>query len=295
MRTVSFCLAVFTMISFNVQSQVKKQTPAKVVFAVINNGVMIEPVARMEDGKLLSALSDEETGMKMPAFAEQYYKPGTIYKLIGGGKPAGKVTVVKNDPEADCASIMAEVKTSSSVLKFNGFEMALATDISSSKPASGLRRTATAAEKAAIEKLVRAAFNRKIILTKDLKAMKLTVLDVDNDKIPEIVGTYRCTPRLNERAVLFFIAAKKKSGVYALQYSDINEYREDELMSQDITSIDDGVYSEMLLDILDTDNNGVSNIFTMTLSFEGAGFNIYHRKGSQWEKLLEVSNYHCGY
>jgi len=57
----------------------------------------------------------------------------------------------------------------------------------------------------------------------------------------------------------------------------------------------DGIYQEMLLDILDTDNSGLSKIFTMTLSFEGAGFTIYQRNGHKWEKALDVSNYHCGY
>jgi hypothetical protein len=265
-----------------------------VVFAVINDGKIIEPIALLADGKLVPAIGGDEGGMQLPAFAEMYYASKTNYKLITGGKATGKLTVVKNDPSAECSSAMAEVTTSSPKLRLKNFEMALATNISSVKQASGIRRAATAVEKAAIDKLVTAEFKKNKAAVKLLKAVRLTVLDTDNDKANEITGTYTVTPSAKERGLLFFIAVKTKTG-YAISYSEYNPVKQEEVMSGDIKDVDDGIYQEMLLDVLDTDNSGSAKIFTMKLSFEGAGFHIYERKDGKWQKHLDVYSYHCGY
>jgi hypothetical protein len=110
-----------------------------------------------------------------------------------------------------------------------------------------------------------------------------------------MVGTYTTAPSAKERALLFFIAAKSPRGNYVISYSEIKRIKEEGVMSGEISSIDEGVYQELLLDVLDTDNSGSSKIFTMTLSFEGAGFNAYQRSGTKWKKVLDASNYHCGY
>ena len=66
-------------------------------------------------------------------------------------------------------------------------------------------------------------------------------------------------------------------------------------MSGEIKSVDDGVYHELLLDVLDYDGDGKSDVFTYTQSFEGAIFNVYKTSGKRWTKAFEFSNYHCGY
>lgn len=293
-----YCTGIaFLSLSFisDQKSNGESSEKGKVIFAVLEDGKFIEPIARLEDGKLVQAISSEEGGMQLPAFADMYYKPKTTYSLITGGKATGKVTVVKNDPSSECGSLYADVTTSSPKLRLKGFETALATNISSAKPASGMRRAATAVEKTAIDKLVSAEFRKNKAAVKLLKAVKLTVLDVDNDKVNEIVGTYTVSPAAKQRGLLFFIATKTATGGYTISYSEYNDVKQDEVMSGDIKDVDDGIYQEMLLDVLDTDNSGVAKIFTTKPSFEGGGFNIYQRAGNKWERLLEVSNYHCGY
>jgi hypothetical protein len=267
----------------------------KVVFAVIDDGTIIEPVAIIAGGMLVPAIGGEPGSMELPAFASMYYSPETTYTLITGGKANGKVTVVSNDPGAECAAAMAAVTTTSAKIKLKGHAYALATNIRSGKPASGIRRAATPAEKAAIDKLVAAEFRKNKSAVKLLKAVRLTVLDTDNDKVNEIVGTYTVAPAAKERGLLFFIATKTKTGGYSISFSEYNAVKQDEVMSGDIKDVDGGVYQEMLLDVLDTDNSGASKIFTMKLSFEGVGFHIYKRNGGKWEQETEVSNYHCGY
>ncbi|MCX6319344.1 MAG: hypothetical protein NTW29_18855 [Bacteroidetes bacterium] len=280
---------------YNSPDTAKAAPQEKVIFAVINNGKMIEPIVRVVDGKLVPAYSNEENAMTLPAFTAMYYKPKSSYALITGGKSTGNILIKKNDPSWECTPMMAEVMTTSPKVRLKGFEMALATNITPAKTASGLRRAATPAEKAMIDKLVSAEFKKNNCPVKSLKAVKLTILDADNDKKNEIVGTYTVTPGSNERGLLFFIASKNETGVYELQVSEFNRLKKDEVMSGNISDVDDGIYQEMLLDILDTDNSGVAKIFTTQLSFEGVGYNVYQRNGSKWERAADLSYYHCGY
>lgn len=291
MKKIFLLLPALVLVSFTPVVVLKENGTPNIIFALLEGGKKIEPVALVGDGKLTPAIE----GTEAPDFAALYYKTGKVYRVCAGGKLTGSATVIKNNLDAECGNIMADVKTLSPAIKPGSNEMLLATDLKPAKAASGTRRSLTATEKVAIEKLAKETFHKKIILTKELKAVKLTALDVDNDKVPEITGTYICSPKLGERAVLFFIAAKDKSGAYIFQYSSVTEFREDELMSQEIQSIDEGVYVEKLLDVLDTDNSGVAKVFTITPSFEGTGFTIYSRKGTEWEKSLEISNYHCAY
>lgn len=281
-------------------SELKMQQPPvqqseKVIFAVISDGKMIEPIIRMVDGKPVQAYGGGENSMELTAFTEMYYKARTSYNIITGGKATGKATVLKNDPSLECTGAMAEIKITSPVQRLKGFEMALATNITPAKTASGVRRAATAIEKTAMDKIAIAEFRKNKAIVKSLKAVKLTVLDVDNDKQNEVVGTYIISPAAGKRGLLFFIAAKNRAGSYEIQYSEYNQVSKEEVMSGEIEAVDTGIYQEMLLDVLDTDNNGVAEIFTMHESFEGAGFYIYQRNGNKWERLADISNYHCGY
>ena len=97
------------------------------------------------------------------------------------------------------------------------------------------------------------------------------------------------------RGLLFFIASKGSNGKYAVGYKEYRSIDQANVMSGDIKAVDDGVYHELLLDAFDFDGDGTAEIFTYVQSFEGAGFNVYHRAGTKWTKSFEGSNYHCGY
>ena len=276
----------------------KKSTPKKpnsVIFAVLNDGKTLEPIAKFERGKLSQTVSGGDDSALLTAFSKTYYKPKTVYNLIFAGKASGTVTVVKNDPTAECSTNLAEAITKSPNAKLKGMVMGLATDIKPSKPASGIRRMPTAAERVEIEKLVTAEFGKNKVTAKSLRSHNLTAIDIDNDKKVEFVGTYWVVTSPTERALLFFIADKVRGNKYSLGLSDFRLVKQDEVMSGDIKNLDDGVYHELLLDSLDYNNDGVAEIFTYIQSFEGASFTVYQRNEGTCEKLLETSNYHCGY
>lgn len=265
-----------------------------IVFAVLSDGRSIEPLAKYENGKLMQTVSGGDEISILEGFHKSYYTPKKAYSLIFGGVKAGSVTVTKSDPKAECSSTMAQVTTSSAKAKLKGMVMGLATDISITKPGSGLRRIPTAAERADIEKLVSAEFAKEKVSARALRYHNLTALDVDNDKVPEFVGSYWVAPSANERALLFFIASKN-GAKYALGYSEFRKIKKEEVMSGEIKALDDGTYNELLLDILDYNNDGTSEIFTITQGFEGNSFTVYQLKAGKWEKAVETSNYHCGY
>lgn len=275
-----------------------KSAAKPIIFAVLNDGKMIEPIAHINKGALEAPVGGGQPEAEIKAFASQYYKAGTAYRLIFGGARNGTVTVKSNNPTSDCAKNMADVTAVSTRAKLAGKVMALATNATLAKPGSGIRRLPTQAERLAADNLVKAEFAKQgnsaeIIETRDYH--NLTALDIDGDGKIELVGSFWVKPDAKTRNTLFFIADKRADGKYQIGFGKYNAIKEESVMSGDITDVDGGIYHELLLDALDINNDGVSEIFTYNQSFEGAGFNVYRRVNGKWDSIFEGSNYHCGF
>ncbi len=153
-------------------------------------------------------------------------------------------------------------------------------------------------ERSEIEALVRAELVKEGVSASSAKTLKyqnLTALDVDDDGVAELVGSFWADTSATSRGLLFFIADKTDGGKYALGFSEFRDTKQADVMSGDIKDVDSGVYHERLLDVFDYDDDGVAEVFTYVQSFEGAGFNAYRREGGKWVLAFEGSNYHCGY
>jgi hypothetical protein len=301
-RTISL-VAILTGSSITVMfaQKAKPKPPPKtrpIVFAVINDGRTVEPVAYVEKGKLVQPVSGGEEPEKLGLFNKNYYRPKAAYRLIFGGANAGTVTVKSSDPKSECSANMAEVITVTSRAKLKGNVMALATNALATKKGSGVRRLPTASERSEIEALVRAEMVKEGVsatLAKTLKYQNLTAVDVDSDGVAELVGSFWVDSSATSRALLFFIADKSEGGKYAFGFSEFQNMKQEDVMSGEISAVDSGVYHERLLDVFDYDDDGVAEVFTYIQSFEGAGFNAYRREGGKWVLAFEGSNYHCGY
>ncbi|HEX9963298.1 MAG TPA: hypothetical protein VGB00_20370 [Pyrinomonadaceae bacterium] len=274
------------------------QKPKPIVFAVLNDGKTLEPIALIEKGKLVPA-SDGGDELKVKTqFTKTYYKPKTSYQLIFGGASGGLVTIKSSDPKAECSSNLAEVLTKSTKAKLSGFVMALATNAPLSSVKSS-RRQPTADERAEITALVRAELAKQKVEASALKNLKfhnMTALDVETDGKAEIVGTSYVETSPTSRAVLFFIADKNKAGKYAFGFSEYKAVKQEEIMSgAEITAVDSGVYCELLLDVLEYNGDKTGEIFTYTQGLEGNGFAAYSRSGGKWVRAFEGANYHCGF
>lgn len=271
-----------------------KATPKQIIFAVLNDGKMLEPIAYVEKGKLAEPVDGSDTADLIKAFSDQFYKHNATYRLIFGGANAGTVTVAANEA-MECGPNMAMVSTASTRATLKGNVMALATNATVRKTGSGVRRLPTWPERNEIDALVRAEYAKNQVEIKKLDYHNLTALDVNGDKKADLVGSFWVENEPKSRTLLFFIAEKATDGRYSIRFSELRAIKEDEVMSGDITHLDEGVYHELLLDAFDYDGDGVSEIFTYVRSFEGAGFNVYRRQADKWTREFEGSNYHCGY
>lgn len=267
----------------------------QIIFAVLNDGRTLEPVAYVNRGKLKVPVNGGDNADLIAAFVKTYYKPGTIYGLIFGAANVGAVTVKSADPNSECSKNMAEVSSKTSKESLKGFVMGLATNAPERAIPAGTRRKPTSAEKTEIDSLVRAEFKKQKLDITEIHYQNLTALDVDNDGKVELVGSYWVATNKLTRGLLFFIASKGNNGKYAFGYHDYRVVEQENVMSGDIKNVDEGIYHELLLDAFDYDADGTSEIFTYVQSFEGSHFSVYHSSAGKWTRVFENDNYHCGY
>ncbi len=294
MKKLWTCLLILFCASVG-YAQIKETK--KPIFAVVNDGSQIEPIAFIENGELKSF--DEPNATNDPDFVKSYYKPKTRYNLIFGGANAGIATVINDLAKTDCAKNQAKISVQSRTVKPKGFVMALATSAAAKRGVSGIRKLPTAEERLEIEKLVMAEMVKKNIPIKKINELRyhnLTKIDADNDKNPEFVGTFWYNTGEKIRSLMFFIADRSADGTYSIPFSKFDEYNEEDVMSNDLSNLDkDGIYHELLIDLFDIDGDGTGEIFTLTPGFEGSNFNAYKKTDGKWTQILETSNYHCGY
>lgn len=280
-------------------SQKKPAAAKSVIFAVLNDGKSVEPIGYISARGAITAAIDGASERKvLNAFHKKYFTKAKTYPLVFGGKTAGTVSVVSSEPSGECVNYLGTVTTKTSRTPLKGNIMALATDAKATKPGSGVRRLPTPAERSEVEALVRAEFQKNGVsetVTGNLRSHNLTALDVDSDANAELVGSYWVDLSPTDRGLLFFIAQRGTDGSYGFGHSEYRKVSQSETMSEDIKDVDSGVYHERLLDIFDVDNDGVAEVFSYVMSFEGAGFNVYKRKPTGWALHFEGTNYHCGY
>ncbi len=285
------------VVSFSISTFYAQKNKQTIVFAVINGGKTIEPIATLSKNKLFKPVGGDESFAKKKVFVNTYYKAKSKYNLIFAGKIAGSVNILKANPESDCSSNMAEVSTVSDKAKLSDRVLGLATNKSLTTQ-NGIRRMPTRKERIQIESLVRRELVKNKIpkrKTINLKYLNLTALDLDKGKAVEFVGSFFAEVSKTERAILFFIAEKSRAGYYYLNKSNFSRVKQKDLMNEDIKTVDSGVYHELLLDVMDYNGDGIKEVFTMVQGFEGNTFTVYGRKKGKWYKTFEFSNYHCGF
>lgn len=291
-----FALVLLLSISTIAQRKPTRPAPPRYpIFAVLNDGKTIEPIAFIEGKRIRSAISGSDDQRNIITFGRNYYKPGANYRLVFGGANAGLVRVIKNDPRAECTATKAEVATSGNRTPLKGLVMGLATSAPMSKNRISYRRRPTASEREEIETLVRAELAKVKVTGKSLKYHNLTALDIDDDGKAEMVGSYWVDLTKDSRGLLFFVATVGTAGKYTIGFKDYRDYDVSKIMSGEISSVDQGVYHELLLDVFDVDGDGVAEIFTYTQGFEGAGFAVYKKNVNRFDRIFEGSNYHCGF
>ena len=131
-----------------------------IVFAVLNDGKLLEPVAAITGSKLVTVDMGPNEDRPSKTFITRYFPAGKSYTIIFGGKPNGTATVIKSNSETECGRNTADAASKTLVGPLKGMVMSLATNANFAKPGSGIRRRPTVAEREEIEALVREEFQK---------------------------------------------------------------------------------------------------------------------------------------
>jgi hypothetical protein len=260
----------------------------------------VEPVAVIDRR---GALAEPETSAASDgapsAFLARHYRPGAKYRLIFGGAEAGTLTIRAATP-AECSPNAASADIVSAKAVLGGNVMALATDGAHAPRAQASRRPPTAAERAAAFGVAKQFLLGKRVsasaIERGTKTLNLTATDLDGDGRDELVGSYVVKTGPKVRDTLFLVAAPQGSGFRAVltKYARV---KASEMM--DPTMIgnigEGGLGTELYVEQLDADGDGVGEVFTLSSSFEGTTYRAYRRQGGAWGATYENYSYRCAY
>lgn len=260
----------------------------------------VEPVAVVNSR---GALAEPESGAAgdgaLSAFLARHYRAGAKYQLIFGGAEAGTLTIRAATP-GECSPNAAAAQVGPTSAKLGGNVMALATDGAHAPRAQSSRRMPTAEERAAALGLVKSFLVGKRVsasaVERGAKTLNLTATDLDGDGREELVGSYvvKIGPRV--RDTLFLVAAPQARGFRQVltRYARVNAR---EMMDPSLIDSlgEGGLGTELYVEQLDADGDGVGEVFTVSRSFEGATYRAYSRRRGVWRAAYENYSYRCAY
>jgi hypothetical protein len=181
-----------------------------------------------------------------------------------------------------------------------GNVMALATDGAHAPRAQTSRRAPTVEERAAAFGLVKSFLKGKRVsasaVVRGTKTLNLTATDLDGDGREELVGSYVVKVGPKSRDTLFLIAAPQGRGFRAAltKYTRVNAK---EMMDPSLIDSlgEGGLGTELYVEQLDADGDGVGEVFTLSSSFEGTTYRAYRRQNGTWRGVYESYSYRCAY
>jgi len=260
-----------------------------VVFAVsAESGTGSMDAVVIVDGKLLRAPYTDEQKDKQKSFANEYFAPGKVYRLISGGGEAGNVTVKKWSE--GCNNVHAEV-TPATTARLGGKVMALATSSESLGKRASARRAPTDSERAAVMKLVNSIYWQRMGYARtpknlrapfpapnQIKVTNLTATDLDGDGKYEMVGSFTSAARNKFEYDLFLIAHQQGATMLA-----------DFVKFQAYQPPPEGFLSSIdFIDQLDLDGDGVGEVFANQGGFDGYALLIFKKVGGRWRQVYET-------
>jgi hypothetical protein len=127
--------------------------------------------------------------------------------------------------------------------------------------------------------------------------INLTAIDLDNDGKSELIGSFVAKKQKGGAARYpLFLFAEPQGNSYRTTVLQFERFTAKDIMSgADLTAIENGVYLERLVDALDLDGDGASEVITVRDGLEGDGYQIYKKQGAKWNQVYEFSNYRCGF
>ncbi len=256
------------------------------------------PVMQVDHGKFLPAIDGSADVLDLVKFADAAYRKGKKYDVFFGGAVAGSAVVIGDSRKAECAQAQGQVKVSIAA-PFNRSLRVIVTDIITVKrPRS--RRAATPDERAQAIRLATTAYQANGVaaaLAAKLQVVNLTAIEVDVSAKPLLVGTFvvKKTTGVETRDQLFLIAEAGGDTFRQVIANYVHTSADKILEGSDIDWVGVQVYAEKLIDHLDLDNDGISEILTETAGLEGNNYTLYKRLDNRWTEAIKTSHYRCAF
>jgi hypothetical protein len=249
-----------------------------VVFAVsAESGTGSMDAVVVVDGKQLRAPYSDEQKDRQKSFANEYFAPGKIYRLIFGGGEAGSVTVKKWSE--GCNNVHAEV-TPATTARLGGKVMALATSSESLGKRASARRAPTDAERAAVMVLMKSIYSQNrtpASLIPAIKVTNLTATDLNGDGKYEMIGSFTLAAKNKFERDLFLIAHQQGATMRA-DFVKFQAYQPPP--ETFLSSID-------FIDQLDLDGDGTGEVFATQGGFDGYALLIFKKAGGRWRQVYD--------
>jgi hypothetical protein len=278
-RLISFLTASFLFsgalpgTAANSFGQAKKQTVILAVQSESGEG-SLDAIAVLEAKRLRSPYSDEQKD-RQTAFANDYFKKGTVYRLIFGGGDAGSATV--NNWSEGCNNIHAQATVSTSA-RLGGKVMALATNSETLGKRPISRRPPTDAERAATLALMKSIYQQHrtpASLMASIKVTNLTASDLNGDGKYEMIGSFALAAKNKFERDLFLIATPQGAAMRA-EFAKFQAYQPP--AEGFLSSID-------FIDQLDVDGDGVGEVFATMGAFDGYALVVFKKTGTRWRQV----------
>jgi hypothetical protein len=255
-----------------------------VVFAVsAESGEGSMDAVVMVDGKQLRAPYSDEQKDRQKSFANEYFAPGKVYRLIFGGGEAGNVTVKKWSE--GCNNIHAEV-TPATTARLGGKVMALATNSESLGKRASARRAPSENERAAVMTLMKSIYlqhRTPAALIPSIKVTNLTATDLDGDGKYEMIGSFTLASRNKFERDLFLVAHQQGPAMRA-DFAKFQAYQPPP--ETFLSSID-------FIDQLDLDGDGTGEVFANQGGFDGYALLIFKRVNGRWRQVFDTLGDAC--
>ena len=278
-RLLSIMTAAFLIIgalsgtAANSFAQARKQTVILAVQSESGEG-SLDAIGILDAKKLRAPYNDEQKD-RQTAFANDYFKKGTVYRLIFGGGDAGSATVSKWSEGCNNVHAQATVSTSA---RLGGKVMALATNSETLGKRAISRRPPTDAERGATLMLMKSIYQQHrtpASLMPSIKVTNLTASDLNGDGQYEMIGSFTLAAKNKFERDLFLIATPQGAAMRA-DFAKFQAYQPP--AEGFLSSID-------FIDQLDIDGDGVGEVFTTQGAFDGYALLVFKKTGKRWRQV----------
>ncbi|HEX3143481.1 MAG TPA: hypothetical protein VHQ64_05880, partial [Pyrinomonadaceae bacterium] len=272
--TVAFLISgALSGTAANSFAQARKQTVILAVQSESGEG-SLDAIGILDAKKLRAPYNDEQKD-RQTAFANDYFKKGTVYRLIFGGGDAGSATVSKWSEGCNNVHAQATVSTSA---RLGGKVMALATNSETLGKHAISRRPPTDAERAATLTLMKSIYQQHrtpASLMPSIKVTNLTASDLNGDGQYEMIGSFTLAGKNKFERDLFLIATPQGATMRA-DFAKFQAYQPP--AEGFLSSID-------FIDQLDIDGDGVGEVFTTQGAFDGYALLVFKKVGKRWRQV----------